>query len=294
LVRNVLFPASMISPDATIIFERARTRAQMFKRMDAELLQSIEEVDRNRVYQVYGRSSLFAFCTENLELPESVTLNLINVMRKSRTVPELGRAVEQGLALTKARRIVPVITPENQSEWIAKARSLPKIELERAVATVNPALVERETAKPSAADRMKIEFYTSARRCERLRTAQDLVSTLQGRPANFDDTIDFAVTLLLEKMDPAPRASRAVTRTNASLKTKVFARDRGKCQMKLSGGGRCGSRRFLHLHHKRARCRGGVDHPDNLVTLCSGCHRAWHRRHGDVPLFEGSSSEPDG
>ena len=277
----------MISERMTEIFERAKTRAQNFRRMDVELLDSIAEIDRDHVYRAYACTSLYVFCTELLELPPSVALNLINVMRKSKTVPELGAAVAEGLALTKARRIVPVITPENQAEWIHKAHTLPKLALEREVAAVNPVLVEVERMMPSARDRMKVEFFTSNDRFDDLTRAQDVVSTSIGRTANLDETIAHAVQLLLATRDPVAKADRAVTRINASVKSKVFARDRGQCQMKLGGGRRCGSRRYPHLHHKRARYHGGTDHPDNLTTLCGGCHRAWHRRYGDVPLYEG-------
>jgi hypothetical protein len=34
----------------------------------------------------------------------------------------------------------------------------------------------------------------------------------------------------------------------------------------------CNSMRELECHHIEPRCRGGVDVPDNIVTLCHGCH----------------------
>lgn len=37
----------------------------------------------------------------------------------------------------------------------------------------------------------------------------------------------------------------------------------------------CGARSNLHIHHlSYARYRH--EHPDDLVTLCAGCHGAWH------------------
>ncbi|MER2105926.1 MAG: HNH endonuclease [Solibacillus sp.] len=51
------------------------------------------------------------------------------------------------------------------------------------------------------------------------------------------------------------------------LKQKVRARDGFKCVI-------CDEESNLHVHHKIPRKYGGVNHPDNLVTLCSSCHPA--------------------
>lgn len=50
-----------------------------------------------------------------------------------------------------------------------------------------------------------------------------------------------------------------------TLKTKVRERDNHKCVI-------CESEQQLHVHHKIPRKLGGVNHEDNLVTLCSSCH----------------------
>jgi 5-methylcytosine-specific restriction endonuclease McrA len=58
-----------------------------------------------------------------------------------------------------------------------------------------------------------------------------------------------------------------------SVRRGVLARDRYRCR-----GAGCGSARFLSVHHRIARERGGTNDPDNLITLCGNCHRAVHRR----------------
>jgi 5-methylcytosine-specific restriction endonuclease McrA len=52
----------------------------------------------------------------------------------------------------------------------------------------------------------------------------------------------------------------------------VLARDRHRCQMPG-----CNHTRFLEIHHIRPRARGGTHDPDNLITLCSACHRRAHQ-----------------
>ena len=41
----------------------------------------------------------------------------------------------------------------------------------------------------------------------------------------------------------------------------------------------CGQIRFLEVHHLVPRSEGGKNTMDNLVTLCSGCHRLLHERY---------------
>ena len=54
-----------------------------------------------------------------------------------------------------------------------------------------------------------------------------------------------------------------------NVKAYVKARDGFRCRS-------CGTRDHLEVHHIRQRKDGGSDSPDNLVTLCHGCHMAWH------------------
>lgn len=49
------------------------------------------------------------------------------------------------------------------------------------------------------------------------------------------------------------------------LKQKVKDRDEWRCVI-------CEGETDLHVHHKIPRDKGGIHHPDNLVTLCASCH----------------------
>ncbi len=57
-----------------------------------------------------------------------------------------------------------------------------------------------------------------------------------------------------------------------TLRRQVMARDGHHCQ--VPG---CANTRFLEVHHVVPRAKGGSNSPENLVTLCSACHRHIHR-----------------
>jgi 5-methylcytosine-specific restriction endonuclease McrA len=55
------------------------------------------------------------------------------------------------------------------------------------------------------------------------------------------------------------------------LHERVLRRDGWRCQM-------CGSANNLTVHHQQYRSRSGEDREENLITLCSECHSAAHRK----------------
>jgi 5-methylcytosine-specific restriction endonuclease McrA len=56
-----------------------------------------------------------------------------------------------------------------------------------------------------------------------------------------------------------------------ALRRQVLARDGHRCQ---APG--CRATRFLEVHHREPRRRGGRNSAANLITLCAACHRLLH------------------
>jgi hypothetical protein len=56
--------------------------------------------------------------------------------------------------------------------------------------------------------------------------------------------------------------------TSSKIKSKVFNRDKFRCQK----CGYLGNSEELEVHHINMRVNGGEDSIDNLITLCSICH----------------------
>ncbi len=63
-----------------------------------------------------------------------------------------------------------------------------------------------------------------------------------------------------------------------SVRSEILARDRHQCRRKG-----CAHTRFLEIHHIVPRRENGSNDPENLVTLCSACHRLWHEKGGNLP-----------
>jgi len=272
-------------------------RAKNYLVSEAELLESIIEIDQLRIFEKFGFSYLTTYCVKHLRLDESVAGVLVRVARKSQAVPELKLAVVAGeVSISNARTISSVINRDNQAEWIAKAKTLPKQKLEREVAIISPSKAKPEKVRHIGNGRVQIVVNLSEEEFGQRSRVKDLVSQSLSKTATDAEVEAAMMNCYLFHKDPVQKAERAAKQkskeTDASrdvsvsrggsvpahVEHAVNLRDRGACQGRLADGTICGSTRWTHLHHIVPKAQGGRDVPENLVTLCAAHHRLWHKR----------------
>ncbi len=258
---------------------RALSAASAFQSGQAGLLHAIMEVDRARLFEKLGCRSAFVYCVKHLRLSEDLACSFISVARKAREVAELARAVQDGLSISKAKKLVPFLTEENQDEWIAKAQGFSYRELEREIARVFPQAAHPERSTAISGTLTKLEITLDQETLSALRYAQDLFSSKLGAAPSLAETIRAMAEEYVEKHNPVRRAERA---HKPAVLTLVKARDEGKCQTFDGEGKQCGERRWVHVHHLQPKSEGGADTLDNLITLCSFHHRLFHRFEDNV------------
>jgi hypothetical protein len=124
------------------------------RRVEAELVAHIGEVDARRLYAPEGSSSMFTYCTEVLHLSEAEAYLRIAAARASRWFPALLTMLEDGrLHLSGVAKLAPHLTQAN-CEWVlARAAHKSKREIEELVAELSPkpdvpALVRKLPARP--------------------------------------------------------------------------------------------------------------------------------------------------
>ncbi len=125
------------------IHDRAKRIAADYLKSEFDLIEILDQVEKSRLFRKLDCSSLFQYATQLLGLSESVAYSLITIMRKSREIPEL-----KNIAISKASRIVSVISSENATEWIEFAGSHSKREVEREIARRFPEKARHEKLKP--------------------------------------------------------------------------------------------------------------------------------------------------
>ena len=120
------------------LHDRAVKTAKFHKWSESELVAIFEEVDRLRLFEKFEETSAYHYCIHNLKLTRAVSYSIQAVARKSRAVPELLLAMQEGISLSTANKLVSQITPENQAMWIAKTKTLPQPDLEFELRIANP------------------------------------------------------------------------------------------------------------------------------------------------------------
>ena len=296
------------------IHAKALAVAGRYQSSVSEVIDVLQELDEGKTFRVYECSSLYSYAIQHLKLSEDTAVSYIAIARKSVEVPALKQQLKCGaISTSKARKIVSVLSVENQEDWLVLARSLTLKNLEREV-------------------------------------AQDLVSNSQQSAASFEQTLEAALEMFLERRDPLRRAQRNAAKmaektaertgekaaekvaeraapvcvvqksqespepsespkskeekthdgsTNVALSYgagritpelltrrkplaaqtihELHLRDQGRCAHLDNHGKRCEQTRWLDRHHRRAVSQGGDNNIENLTTLCSLHHTLLHQ-----------------
>jgi hypothetical protein len=267
--------------------------------LEAEFIGVLGRLDEKKVFRVLGYSSLFQYCLEKLKLSKQTAYNFITVARKAKEIPQIKVEIQSGnLTVSKARRIAPVINKNNSSQWLHKAMTLPKKQLEKEVAKVRPQEMIPEKSKYVTDKRLQIQMGVDEEVFEKLQRVKDLLSQKLKKSASLEDALSAMVGLYLEKNDPVIKAKRILgkkrpknsapgrvardqkqnQRRPLSLKIKheIQLRDQGQCVHEDPSGRRCEQKRWLEIHHWQPVARGGDDQPGNLQLLCFHHHRGLH------------------
>jgi hypothetical protein len=103
-----------ISTEHNALHSLAISLCSSHRRVEAEIIAVLQDIDRCRLYKKLGQPSLFSYAVNLLGLSESVSYAFIAVARAAIEIPELNFAIQkQKLSVAKAKRIVSVLKPEN-------------------------------------------------------------------------------------------------------------------------------------------------------------------------------------
>ncbi len=288
------------------VHEKALAASRQFKQSESALLAALKEADTHRVFERFGLTSTYSYCLKVLKLSEDQAYAFIRVARLSREMPALQAAVETGrVNVSTLRKLAPVITPQNQAEWLAKAESLPRKVLEQEVARVAPQGSSPDRLKPLSADNTGLTCTLDRETAELLRRAQEILGQKKARHLGLGETIKAVLQDWQKKQDPLVKAQRVLAKAKpepvkrsevasepsvssqekkrialpAKLEHAVHLRDRGQCSFEHLRFGRCESRLWLQVHHRLPVSRGGQNTLKNLQTLCTAHHRMQHKKH---------------
>ncbi len=174
----------------------------------------------------------------------------------------LGPAAEPLPAPVAKVQVSFTLEPEQHARWLAIVERLRKQgqtgTKEELLLAAFAALAEAECTRVQSEAPYQVVIY----RCEDCGAAR-LPDRRSLAPAV---AAQVACDCRTQREDAPNRAS-----IPPSLRRQVLARDGHRCQ---APG--CRATRFLEVHHREPRRRGGRNSTANLITLCAACHRLLH------------------
>ncbi len=122
-----------------VLLRRLTELVSESRRVEADLVAHIGEVDERRLYARFAFPSMFAYCTRGLHLSEAEAYRRIRVARAARRHPDLLAMLRDGrLHLSGMALLVPLLTPGNRDAVLRRATHQAKREIERLVAELSP------------------------------------------------------------------------------------------------------------------------------------------------------------
>ncbi len=284
------------------IDQKAIRLASEVQSKESELIETLQLVERLKIYEDYDLKSLYAYCTKRLRLSQDRACTYIRIAQLATKVPAPKEAIKKDeISITAAKKLTQVLKVENQVEWIEKAKNVSTRDLEIAIAKEKPQTLVRESVKPIAESLFELRCALSPKAEELLKRALDLLSSQKQRDVKPGEAIETILEAFVERNDPVKKAGRALNRKTPKLSVARPAIKDGKrtaiprpvghivslqtgaqCTHVGSDGMRCTERRWLARHHKQEVSLGGLHTSTNLTTLCSFHHRMLHRKQSFV------------
>lgn len=280
------------------LMARVLSACQEERRLVAEIVVYLIEVDRRRLDLRAACSSLFDYCTRHLGMSGGAAHRRINAVRLVKRYPFLLPKLASGeLHLCGLLILRDHFTDANAEELAAAASGLSEAKLHELVAARAPrppvperlAPVAEQASLPAPAQpparqsrtaplsstTYALQLTMTAGTHAKLRRAQDMMRHRQP-DGNLAVVLDRALDALLVQLErellaktQRPRGSKGPTKgISRATRREVFARDGQQCTYRSETGERCPAMAFLELDHEDAQARGGSHDAANLRVLC--------------------------
>jgi hypothetical protein len=240
------------------LLSKLRSLVSEERRVIAEVLDYLREVDARRLYADFGHSSLWDFCIQELGYSEGCAMRRIASMRLIRDLPEVRADLVEG------RQTISSLA---QAQKFFRQEEIEDLEQKKEVLKRLEGKSSRECERELSFDQpKKIKISIPKELLEKLQK-------LQASNESLTDLIERMANEKLKKLEaPVSPPTSAVTLTPKTRRF-IWQRDQGKCTQ-------CGSEKYLEIDHILPRALGGTNKPENLRLLCRA-----HNQRASVRAF---------
>lgn len=191
------------------LHENALQAVDKLQESELNLIKTLQIIENNMVHRWCGYNSLFEYCVQCLKLSRSQSYMYMSLAKSLRKYHKLNRALNnKTVTPSKAARVLAVMNIENEEEWILKAATLPKSQLEKEVVRLNPKKVRGERSEYLTSDVIEMKIPVSEDVYKQLIRVQDLLSDSQGKAMTMEEVFSHLVKDYLQRKDPVQKAQR--------------------------------------------------------------------------------------
>lgn len=213
------------------LLNRLKSLVRDERRIGAEILEHLREVERRRLHASLGYSSLFSYCTEALGYSESAAQRRISAMRLMRDLPEVKEAVETGkVTLSNVAQVQTFLRREQKEsktvystaekrELLATVSGLSSRECERKLAAISPvAAIPKEKERVITDTHTEIRFTADAALMEKLERVRGLLAHRKFNPS-YAELLSMLADLAIKQLDPREKKASEVRQSHSALPT---------------------------------------------------------------------------
>ena len=291
--------------DSHALHQLAKKTAGTLTRYRALLGRLLLAIHRTDAYLEHGCSSGVHYAVVQLGLPVKEARRLVLVSRELEALPYLRMLANEGqIDWSKLREIVRVATAETEREWADLCGNHTYAEIENLVARSQRGEIPPD--QPTAnGPRSVVNLCFEPDQMTVVQRGLQLMCQLSGRRLSMTEAIElvFAEKLAEQPLDEEQlervrqAAAKALQWTDViqadtetcpgnpeivivnpksrvptrAQRGKILRRDGYRCA--VPG---CQNTLWLHVHHIIYYADGGLTAADNLITLCTKCHKNVH------------------
>jgi 5-methylcytosine-specific restriction endonuclease McrA len=295
------------------IVEKLKLLVANERKISAEIIEHIQEIDQKKIYLQMGFANLYSFLTEYIGYTAASAQRRIEAARLLTSVPEVKENLKSGsLNLSQVSMVSQMIRQKqkeqpavkfNPSDKKALIESVKGLSLENSQKILSQTLdlevKAYEKQKLQADESIRLEMTLTKLQNEMLKKVKSLMSHVNPN-ASTAEVFEYLANDYLKRKDPLyltshkPKtasatevparykpslqmqmASKRRKTISASVKRAVWQRDHGMCQHKnQTTGNICGSDHLLEFDHIKRLSYGGDDTSQNLRLLCKA-HNLW-------------------
>jgi hypothetical protein len=192
------------------LHKRAVHLCKEHKRLEAEIIEVLREIHQEKIDKLLGYSNLYKYSLSALELSPGAAYAFMTVAKHSSKFPALKLAIAEGsITVAKAVRVVACLTKDNESQIIEFTKTHTYEETDLEMAKLRPRSRAKDQIKVLSDEWEKLECSISNENSKKLKRMQSLLSSKQGKPADFNDVLGFMLNETLKRYDPVLKAEHA-------------------------------------------------------------------------------------